>query len=687
MLESNAGTQMSLVRENRHTNAGQISILIILSLIPMLTLFAFVVNLGMLVHAKISLQNAADLAAYSGAATQARQLTQISHINYQMRQVYKKFLFKYYVMGNLSLKCFPRPGGPANLPPECSAVPPRNGKMDWRNVDRSNHIGDFPGMPIVCISLHATSNVCQLAEEVPIAQKPSCVPFTAACSILTNYTDIAAKIQKASCSASSVLNIEMLIQWLYATEYNASLKSDEALQGLIDNIGLIPEEILLHHRIKTVQSYVNEPGKTVTVKSVQALENATDKGLTERSILAFKTAFENLNQSVFNAESIEMKELLPSGRKLLELMPITTEFETAAAYMDGDAANTTGCKMDTSIVKAAPVMGVYKVPDSYVYYAIKLTAKARLLFNPFPFGHPADSIELVAYAAAAPFGSRIGPKLQPQHFYDTAPRAKSGGTTQPRNYPSLVINDNGDRWDKFELLSDYRNIMQGGANNSINTGAVGSKELLEGLRAATLPDEFEIGKYNIPVDVEADASQGGMVRYYSKGNSDYTLWAPVAPPERQGEFIDALKNELQNVGGMAYSSGAGGPIRNARAEMAHELENKVPGILAELKNRQQMNVLHIPDPFSTIFYGTNPPKPIYGKVPANARGKEMAASSFSTLHDPFYYEHGRDGYSVKFIPFQMLMSSTGIASNSPSTPWMPLKENFPEKGDMQKLQH
>ena len=48
-----------------------------MSLIPLFTLFAFVVNLGMLVSAKIALQNAADLAAIAGAATQARQMTAI----------------------------------------------------------------------------------------------------------------------------------------------------------------------------------------------------------------------------------------------------------------------------------------------------------------------------------------------------------------------------------------------------------------------------------------------------------------------------------------------------------------------------------------------------------------------------------------------------------------------------------
>ena len=54
--------------------------------------FAFVINTGMLVNAKINLQNAADLAAYAGASVQARQLTHISYLNYEMRRQWKKVL-------------------------------------------------------------------------------------------------------------------------------------------------------------------------------------------------------------------------------------------------------------------------------------------------------------------------------------------------------------------------------------------------------------------------------------------------------------------------------------------------------------------------------------------------------------------------------------------------------------------
>src|SRR3954466_15164229 len=95
-------------RGKRSGENGQASIMIGMILLTFILFFAFVVNTGMLVNAKINLQNAADLAAYAGAAVQARQLNQISYLNYEMRRQYKKFLFRYYVMGNMAQKPFPR---------------------------------------------------------------------------------------------------------------------------------------------------------------------------------------------------------------------------------------------------------------------------------------------------------------------------------------------------------------------------------------------------------------------------------------------------------------------------------------------------------------------------------------------------------------------------------------------------
>src|SRR3954467_13212742 len=91
----------------KKSESGQISILVGMMMLTFILFFTFVVNTGMLVNAKINLQNAADLAAYSGAAVQARQLNDISFLNYEMRRQYKRFLFRYYVMGNMYQDSFP----------------------------------------------------------------------------------------------------------------------------------------------------------------------------------------------------------------------------------------------------------------------------------------------------------------------------------------------------------------------------------------------------------------------------------------------------------------------------------------------------------------------------------------------------------------------------------------------------
>src|SRR5262245_57488355 len=51
---------------------GQASLMIGMMILTFVLFFAFVINTGMLVNAKINLQNAADLAAYAGASVQAR---------------------------------------------------------------------------------------------------------------------------------------------------------------------------------------------------------------------------------------------------------------------------------------------------------------------------------------------------------------------------------------------------------------------------------------------------------------------------------------------------------------------------------------------------------------------------------------------------------------------------------------
>ncbi|MEW6056778.1 MAG: pilus assembly protein TadG-related protein [Bdellovibrionota bacterium] len=663
-------------------HGGQISVLMVLSLIPMFTLFAFVVNIGMLVNAKISLQNAADFAAYAGAATQARQLTHISHLNYQMRQAYKKFLFRYYVMGNLSLRCFPREAGQPPAP-GCNT----NGVADipfvWENPSGSNAPG-FPGVPVVCIALSTDSNPCQLARAVPIVTRPPCISADPTCQALINASTAIADIQRTSCRANSAINVEVLTHWLYATDNQLQLQSNTNLQGLIDDIGLVTEELLLRSRIKTIEAYINAPPQA-RLSTVQArrLEEAVDQATTERTILAYKSAIGNLNERVFDLDSVEMSELLPS-QPLLELREIRPRIDTGYAFMDGDDPSAPGgCDMKAEFIQSNPIVGVAKKPNSYVYYAVKLTAQARLLFNPFPFGNPDESIELTAYSAAAPFGSRIGPDISESDFVRQGTPSINGVNQTPVNYPWLQLGKDLS-WEHSQVLRAFRSLLRGdGSNGSVAGGAVGKQDLDRGLRAAMFPEENEIGQYNIPVDTDTINSDEAheMIPYYRNNPGEhYTFWAPLMPIGGTDEFTQRMRGELEQV--VFSLTAAGNVTTQVKQVLVDRFNTQLQTYLGRLPSERNFNIARIPDPLSQRFWGNNPIPGIPGKIagPAESVGPRIA-SSFTTSHDRTYYENGRDGYSVKFIPFKMLVAAPGQLT--PAANWPVVNGNF--GGDIEDL--
>jgi hypothetical protein len=86
---------------------GQVSIFLIFIFHILFLFFAMVINVGMMVHHKINLQNAVDLAAYYGAMKQAEILGAIAHSNYQIRQSWKLMNFRYNILGGLGREDHP----------------------------------------------------------------------------------------------------------------------------------------------------------------------------------------------------------------------------------------------------------------------------------------------------------------------------------------------------------------------------------------------------------------------------------------------------------------------------------------------------------------------------------------------------------------------------------------------------
>ncbi len=79
---------------------GQVALFIALIFQILFLFFAMVINVGLLIHHKINLQNSVDLAAYYGAMKQAENLNAVSHINYQIRQSWKLLTWRYRMVGS-----------------------------------------------------------------------------------------------------------------------------------------------------------------------------------------------------------------------------------------------------------------------------------------------------------------------------------------------------------------------------------------------------------------------------------------------------------------------------------------------------------------------------------------------------------------------------------------------------------
>lgn len=82
---------------------GQSAILIALLFNVMFVFFAMAINVALIVHDKINLQNATDLAAYYAASKQAEILNVIAHENYMIRQSWKLAAWRYRVLGTMGM--------------------------------------------------------------------------------------------------------------------------------------------------------------------------------------------------------------------------------------------------------------------------------------------------------------------------------------------------------------------------------------------------------------------------------------------------------------------------------------------------------------------------------------------------------------------------------------------------------
>lgn len=418
---------------------GQISIFFSASLVVMISIIAFVINIGLFVKAKINLQNATDAAAFSGAAVQARQLTKIAYLNWEMRNIYKEWMYKYYVVGNLNIADVENPTGSGvmnfKLLPDINVLESDPAKKATE---------DFFNIPTVCIHIAGSkTNICK-RYSVPGLPEFGSSNLPGAEEASRAFMDVLIKTKINDCIDRTLLNMVVANTWTYNVLAN---EMDKSLAGLgpailSDRQGAWPRAVELALRIRNLEFVMNRPAVTAKTcingstdltgcsNSITSLEQEMKLG-NERFVKAFYSGYRNLgndvdvemkstftlseiaprvveNASDANASNLLIPTIYPKQWVDLKLMMVNYAIFYAAMIPRADTKTSGAC--DISKV-AIPVpgypLGFYKNPDVLTYYAVKGEAEFQGMFNPFKEG----AVKLQSYAAAKPFGGRIGPVL------------------------------------------------------------------------------------------------------------------------------------------------------------------------------------------------------------------------------------------------------------------------------------
>jgi len=429
---------------------GQLSLFMAVMFVFFLTMVAFVINVGLFVKAKINLQNAVDAAAWSGAAVQARQLTDISYLNLEMRNVYKEWMAKYYILGNHA-------GRSSTTPAVVDFRLTSIAGSSAQEQDRYN-------LPSICIDFGSAANYCKLFYTPGIPR----IPQGGLLSILDNATEeleetiIGASTE--SCQAVGNLNLKTAQQWAFGTGEEDLSQLSNFSRVALDRPGAWVKALELAVRIRNLESMVNlkpyDTGVCLNTSSsncetgIQSIQPSPSQ---ERIAKAYYSAYRNLGNNnkdlkenfvltelapreVNYADSNNLSSLLIPGdnslarsKYYLDLKLIPLNLATFFTFLTPRSITDNGSQLPVdsrceAIKIAFPVpaypFGFNKNPKVLTYYSVKGEATFKGLFNPFQ-----KTVKLVAYASAKPFGGRIGP-----HLFDTfsepqavKPRATSTG--------------------------------------------------------------------------------------------------------------------------------------------------------------------------------------------------------------------------------------------------------------------
>ena len=439
---------------SRKNQKGQVAVFVALIFQVVFVFFAMLINVGLLVHHKINLQQSTDLAAYYGAMKQAEILNVMAHVNYQIRQSWKLFTWRYRVLGTFGVERIK----PTNVRPLGAPIMP----VGWEGFNQPIHYNEgeykcpagnkaeginFTDVPFACMG-HVgfadwpspdggSETFCRIDCKTMSNVPTTINKLSGVGNFKALYGNIGGDIDKGITQTNKNLQHQCDIMGstttamlgLYYINYYNDTKNKKRIFNLLNkNLALDENNILDIEGNKIITGIEN------TLKN--NLTEANFSSMTKNSVTTFNgvEGFDDklireitlyyLNFFIFNCEARDLKnnddpkkitpvlnnlnngpgEGLDATKKLVENLKKQFPGGGAEAFIDMFANNS----------NQVNTLGFEKNPYYNVYYGVKATSEPRIPFLPL------SKIKLNAISFAKPFGGTIGP-----WYYNRWPSAQN----------------------------------------------------------------------------------------------------------------------------------------------------------------------------------------------------------------------------------------------------------------------
>lgn len=449
------GAILRLTKNNR----GQVAIFVALIFQVLFLFFAMVVNVGLLVHHKINLQNSVDLAAYYGAMKQAEMLNAMAHVNYQIRQSWKLLAWRYRVIGSGGDRSTMEGTGQGN--PFRFESTKATDLESWVNPDSDEENRMKMGyyrMPSFCINYNPFDPAAQLNENtckrisdnkfaIQVLKVPALSVNQNYAKVITDNVKNAQDAQIKNCLEAGVVNYSVLstfsVGYLfdqYARRFLLAQMSkalSQSPQGFID----IDGEQARQGIQKTLEKNMTDANREGLVdfevfNGLGSGDCATSQGnkdaanwLKDISIFPLLVYQDNADTALNTTRGVK-EDACKYKFKVMTGDENNTEFGVPTVLADPSIARGPYRERVEQLKDFTGIpgnrdfrytLGYEKDPWCMAYVGVKAKTRPKIPFAP-------AAIELSAKSFAKPFGGRFGPWYN--NRWDRGAQTSSGDLAQ-----------------------------------------------------------------------------------------------------------------------------------------------------------------------------------------------------------------------------------------------------------------